>query len=112
MSSAALTRCEIEAVMNLCEYEVIKVAACRRRVSEHTQKNQIRSAMEKLGVYTQIGLVKAFFRMFCGLQFDLQDVRRLTAACLLCLFIFSIGHVDAFARKARGRKMGEIEIIE
>lgn len=112
MNSAALTVCEIEAVMYLAEHEVIKIAACHRRVSEHTQKNQVRSAMAKLGVYTQIGLVKEFFRMFCGFRFDPKDVRRIMAAGLLCLFVVSIWHVDSFTRRTRYRKKGEIEIIE
>jgi DNA-binding CsgD family transcriptional regulator len=109
--NATLTRRETEAVLFLTEYEVVKVAADRRCVSEHTQKNQIRSAMEKLGVCTQVGLIKEFFHLIYGVRFDLQDARQMTATCLLCLFIFSMGNVDSFVRRTTRSKRPEVEII-
>ena len=45
---------EKQAVIHLAEYEVVKVAAGKRYVSEHTEKNQIKSAMAKRGELTQI----------------------------------------------------------
>jgi hypothetical protein len=109
--NATLTRCEAEAVLFLTEYEVIKVAADMRCVSEHTQKNQIRAAMEKLGVCTQVGLIKEFFRLIYGVRFDMQDARQVIAACLLCLFVFSMGNVDAFVRRTRARRP-EVEFCD
>jgi DNA-binding CsgD family transcriptional regulator len=110
--NATLTRREAEAVLFLTEYEVIKVAADRRCVSEHTQKNQVRAAMEKLGVYTQVGLIKEFFHLIYGVRFDLRDARQMIAVGLLCLFIFSIGNVDLFVRRTRARRELIIEICE
>ena len=52
-----LTASETDAVLYLAEHEVVKIAADKRCVSEHTEKNQIKSAMAKLGVTTQIGLI-------------------------------------------------------
>ena len=43
-----------QAVIHFAEYEVVKVAAGKRYVSEHTEKNQIKSAMAKRGELTQI----------------------------------------------------------
>jgi DNA-binding CsgD family transcriptional regulator len=72
MNPCTLTYCEKEAVLYLAEYEVIKVAACRRNVSEHTQKNQVKAAMQKLGVCTQVGLIKEFFRLLYEIKFVLS----------------------------------------
>jgi DNA-binding CsgD family transcriptional regulator len=111
--NAMLTLRETEAVVYLTAYEAIKIAADKRCVSEHTQKNQIRSAMEKLGVNTQVGLIKEFFRLLYGVRFDLRDARQLMAMCLLVSFIGAISHVDAFARRMRARRTETvIEIIE
>lgn len=38
-----LTASETDAVLYLAEHEVVKVAADKRCVSEHTEKNQIKS---------------------------------------------------------------------
>jgi DNA-binding NarL/FixJ family response regulator len=75
--NATLTYCEKEAVMYLVKYEVIKIAASKRCVSEHTQRNQIKSAMSKLGAGTQIGLVKEFLRMLYGVRFEMCDARQM-----------------------------------
>lgn len=44
-----LTASETDAVLYLAEHEVVKVAADKRCVSEHTEKNQIKSAMGQTG---------------------------------------------------------------
>lgn len=44
-----LTASETEAVLYLAEYEIVKIAADKRCVSEHTEKNQIKSAMGQIG---------------------------------------------------------------
>ena len=49
---STLSVAEKQSVIHLAEYEVVKVAASKRYVSEHTEKNQIKSAMAKLGVST------------------------------------------------------------
>ncbi|MDR0385498.1 MAG: hypothetical protein LBH60_05425 [Prevotellaceae bacterium] len=104
MNQPPLTYCEREAVLYLAEYEVIKVAAYKRKVSEHTQKNQIKSAMAKLGVCTQVGLIKEFFRLAYNIQFSIKDVRQMLAVFLLILAVISVGNTDTFARRARGRR--------
>lgn len=96
-----LTYSEKEAVLHLAEYEVVKVAADRRCVSEHTQKNQIKAAMAKLGVTTQIGLIKEFFRCLYGIEFNLLDARQIIATCLLIIFLSTLGNMDQLARRAR-----------
>jgi hypothetical protein len=107
-----LTRCERDAVVFQIEYECTKVAADRRCVSEHTQKNQIKSAMTKLDANTQIGLIKAFFGMFYGVRFDIREARQMTAMFLLVLFLLSIRSVEQATRRARrGRRRNETELV-
>lgn len=85
-----LSKAEMEAVFNLVEYESNKIAADKRCVSEHTQKNQIKAAMAKLEVHTQIGLVKEFFNHLYKVKFDINDARQMLSTALLALFIYSI----------------------
>lgn len=96
-----LTASEKDAVLYLAEYEVVKIAADKRCVSEHTEKNQIKSAMSKLGVTTQIGLIKEFFRLIYGIEFNLHNVRQMLAIFFLSLFISTLGNTDQIARRAR-----------
>jgi hypothetical protein len=105
MSLLPLTYCETEAVLYLAEYEVIKVAAFKRNVSEHTQKNQIKAAMQKLGVGTQVGLIKEFFRLLYDVEFDMKNAKQMLAAFMLILVIVSIGNTDMYARRIRGRRI-------
>lgn len=107
-----LTASETEAVLYLAEYEIVKIAADRRCVSEHTEKNQIKSAMAKLGVTTQIGLVKEFFRLLYGIEFNLMKAREIMAACLLVLFISTLGNTDQLLRRSRrARRRIEYEFV-
>lgn len=107
-----LTASETEAVLYLAEYEIVKIAADRRCVSEHTEKNQIKSAMAKLGVTTQIGLVKEFFRLLYGIEFNLMKAREIMAACLLVLFISTLGNTDQLLRRSRRtRRRVEYEFV-
>ena len=97
----ALTSREKEAVIYLAEYEVVKVAADKRCVSEHTEKNQIKSAMLKLGVTTQIGLIKEFFHMLYNVEFSLRDARQALAVVFLAIFLTTINDFDQVARRTR-----------
>lgn len=107
-----LTASETDAVLYLAEHEVIKVAADKRCVSEHTEKNQIKSAMAKLGVSTQIGLIKEFFRLIYGVEFNLRDARQMLAIFFLSLFISTLNNTDQIARRARRiRSKTETELI-
>lgn len=107
-----LTASETEAVLYLAEYEIVKNAADKRCVSEHTEKNQIKSAMAKLGVTTQIGLVKEFFRLLYGIEFNLMKAREIMAACLLVLFISTLGNTDQLLRRSRRtRRRVEYEFV-
>lgn len=107
-----LTASETEAVLYLAEYEIVKIAADKRCVSEHTEKNQIKSAMAKLGVTTQIGLIKEFFRLLYGIEFNLMKAREIMAACLLVLFISTLGNTDQLLRRSRrARRRTETELI-
>lgn len=107
-----LTASETEAVLYLAEYEIVKIAADKRCVSEHTEKNQIKSAMAKLGVTTQIGLVKEFFRILYGIEFNLMKAREIMAACLLVLFISTLGNTDQLLRRSkRTRRRVEYEFV-
>ena len=107
-----LTASETEAVLYLAEYEIVKIAADKRCVSEHTEKNQIKSAMAKLGVTTQIGLVKEFFRLLYGIEFNLMKAREIMAACLLALFISTLGNTDQLLRRSRRtRRRVEYEFV-
>lgn len=107
-----LTASETEAVLYLAEYEIVKIAADKRCVSEHTEKNQIKSAMAKLGVTTQIGLVKEFFRILYGIEFNLMKAREIMAACLLVLFISTLGNTDQLLRRSRrARRRVEYEFV-
>lgn len=107
-----LTYSEKEAVLNLTEYEVVKIAADHRCVSEHTQKNQIKAAMAKLGVTTQIGLIKEFFRCLYGIEFNMMDARQMLAIFFLALYFSTLGNIDQMARRARrGRCRVETELI-
>lgn len=107
-----LTASETEAVLYLAEYEIVKIAADKRCVSEHTEKNQIKSAMAKLGVTTQIGLVKEFFRLLYGIEFNLMKAREIMAACLLVLFISTLGNTDQLLRRSRRtRRRVEYEFV-
>lgn len=107
-----LTASETEAVLYLAEYEIVKIAADKRCVSEHTEKNQIKSAMAKLGVTTQIGLVKEFFRLLYGIEFNLMKSREIMAACLLVLFISTLGNTDQLLRRSRrARRRVEYEFV-
>jgi DNA-binding NarL/FixJ family response regulator len=108
--NAALTRSEWRAVQFLVEHEVEKIAADKRHVSEHTQKNQVRAAMAKLGVYSQIGLVKEFYRIVYNVKFDIRDVRQMAAACLLALFMLTLGETDCFTRRIHGRRETQTEV--
>lgn len=96
-----LTASETDAVLYLAEHEVVKVAADSRCVSEHTEKNQIKSAMAKLGVTTQIGLIKEFFRLLYGVEFNLRDARQMLAIFFLSLFISTLYNTDQIVRRAR-----------
>lgn len=107
-----LTASETEAVLYLAEYEIVKIAADKRCVSEHTEKNQIKSAMAKLGVTTQIGLVKEFFRLLYGIEFNLMKAREIMTACLLVLFISTLGNTDQLLRRSRrARRRVEYEFV-
>ena len=107
-----LTASETEAVLYLAEYEIVKIAADKRCVSEHTEKNQIKSAMAKLGVTTQIGLVKEFFRLLYGIEFNLMKACEIMAACLLVLFISTLGNTDQLLRRSRrARRRVEYEFV-
>ena len=107
-----LTASETEAVLYLAEYEIVKIAADKRCVSEHTEKNQIKSVMAKLGVTTQIGLVKEFFRILYGIEFNLMKAREIMAACLLVLFISTLGNTDQLLRRSRrARRRVEYEFV-
>ena len=107
-----LTASETEAVLCLIEYEIVKIAADKRCVSEHTEKNQIKSAMSKLGVTTQIGLVKEFFRRLYGIEFNLMKAREIIAACLLLLFVSTLRNTDQLLRRSRrARRRVEYEIV-
>lgn len=70
-----ITKGETAAILYQIEYEVTKIAADKRCVSEHTQKNQIMSAMAKYGVNTQIGLVKEFMKYFY--EVDIEAISRI-----------------------------------
>ena len=59
---STLSVAEKQAVILLAEYEVAKVEDWKRYVPEHTEKNQIKSAMAKMGVKTQIGLMKRLYK--------------------------------------------------
>lgn len=108
----SLTASETDAVLYLAEHEVVKIAADKRCVSEHTEKNQIKSAMAKLGVTTQIGLIKEFFRLLYGVEFNLHDARQLLAVFFLSLFLSTLGNTDQVARRARKVRMRvETELI-
>lgn len=96
-----LTASERDAVLYLAEHKVAKIAADKRCVSEHTEKNQIKSAMAKLGVTTQIGLIKEFFRLIYGVEFNFHDARQMLAIFFLSLFISTLGNTDQLARRAR-----------
>lgn len=111
MIDAILTNSEREAVSFLAEYEITKIAADKRCVSEHTQKNQIKAAMRKLGVNTQIGLVKEFFRIIYGVEFHINDVRQVLATMFLCLFLSTLGNTDQLARRNRRVRRSETELI-
>ena len=107
-----LTASESDAVLYLAEHEVVKVAADKRCVSEHTEKNQIKSAMAKLGVTTQIGLIKEFFRLIYGIEFNLQDARQVLAIFFLSLFLSTLGNLDQVGKRNRRiRRKGETELI-
>ena len=108
---AALSAAENEAVLFLAEYETVKVAADRRCVSEHTQHNQIRAAMEKLDVHTQIGLIKEFFRLMYGVRYSLSDATRRTATALLLVFMVGMGNIDQIVRRRCRMRRTEIECI-
>lgn len=97
----SLTASETDAVLYLAEHEVVKIAADKRCVSEHTEKNQIKSAMAKLGVTTQIGLIKEFFRLLYGVEFNLRDARQMLAVFFLYLFLSTLGNTEQLARRAR-----------
>lgn len=107
-----LTRSETEAVLMLTEHEVIKIAADKRCVSEHTEKNQIKAAMAKLGVTTQIGLMKEVFRRVYGVEYSFEEAKRiLISLCLLVLFLGNINHVDQARRGRRVRRRVETEFV-
>ena len=107
-----LTVSERDAVLYLAEHEVVKIAADKRCVSEHTEKNQIKSAMAKLGVTTQIGLIKEFFRLIYGIEVNRKDARRMIATCLLFLCITPIGNTDQMLRRPRRTRRSETELIQ
>lgn len=107
----SLTLSERDAILYLAEHEVVKIAAEKRCVSEHTEKNQIKSAMAKLGVTTQIGLIKEFFRLIYGVEFNLKDARQMIAMCLLVLFIYSLGSTDQLIRRGRRYRKFKIELM-
>lgn len=111
-----LSKAEKEAIVGLIEWESNKVAADKRCVSEHTQKNQIKAAMAKLEVHTQIGLVKEFFAHVYKAKFDINDARQMLSTALLALFIYSIS-ISNFdcsrtlrTRASRSRTRNEITI--
>lgn len=106
-----LSYCERDAVLYLAEYEVVKIAAEKRCVSEHTEKNQIKSAMSKLGVTTQIGLIKEFFRCLYGIEFNLMDVRQMLATCLLIIFLSTLGNMDQTFRRQRRCRRSTTELV-
>lgn len=96
-----LTQAEYEAVAFQAEYEVAKIAADKRGVSFHTQKNQLKSAMAKLGVGTQIALLKEFFAHLYGIRYCLTETSRAISTCLLVLFLSTLGQTDEFSRIRR-----------
>lgn len=104
-----LTASETDAVLYLAEHEVVKIAADKRCVSEHTEKNQIKSAMAKLGVTTQIGLIKEFFRLIYGVEFNLKDARQLMASCLLILFLSTLSGTEQLTCLVRRVRRNEVE---
>lgn len=107
-----LSRGETEAVLALAEHEVVKVAADKRCVSEHTEKNQVKAAMAKLGVTTQIGLMKEVFRRVYGIEYSFEEAKRIgISLCLLVLFLCNMGHVDQARRGRRIRRRTETELI-
>ena len=109
---AELTPMEKEAVIALCDCESIKLAADYRCVSEHTQKNQIKSAMAKLEVRTQIGLIKEFFRLIHGVEIDLRNVRQVIAIFLLTIVLASLSHVNQNrVRRGRSSRRSDTELI-
>lgn len=108
----SLTASETDAVLYLAEHEVVKIAADKRCVSEHTEKNQIKSAMAKMGVTTQIGLIKEFFRLLYGIEFNLRDARQMLAIFFLSLFLSTLGNTDQITRRARRvRSRSKTELI-
>ena len=48
--------------------------------------------MAKLGVTTQIGLIKEFFRLIYGIEFNLQDARQMLAIFFYLSF-FQLGEI-------------------
>lgn len=107
----ALSICEAEAVRYQLEYESTKIAAARRCVSEHTQHNQIKAAMAKMGVHTQIGLLKEFYRHLYGIRYSLRDGTRRIAMALMLVFLIGLGNVNQVMRRAR-RVRREGSVIE
>ena len=109
-----LSVAERQAVILLAEYEVVKVAAGKRYVSEHTEKNQIKSAMAKMGVKTQIGLMKRLFKEIYGVEWNLEHALRVAGTLLLlCLYVTTLGQTDQITRRSRrsGRGRNEVELI-
>lgn len=109
--TGSITKCEVDAVLYLMDNEVIKVAADTRCVSEHTEKNQVKSAMQKLEVGTQIGLVKKLFKMIYGIDFNVEEAKRILGSlCMLLIFTINIGNTDNFSRRfRRNTRRNEIE---
>lgn len=104
-----LTASEKEAVLQLAEYEVAKVAASKRCISEHTEKNQIKAVMAKLEVTTQIGLMKELFRLIYGIEFNLQDARQMWAVFFLALFLSTMAEIDLLTCRTIRVRRNEVE---
>jgi hypothetical protein len=115
MKLDCLTESEKEAVLYLFEYESVKIAADMRCVSLHTEKNQVKAAMQKLNVHTQGGLFKVVMQSVFGVRFNLMEhirkAEKALACALLGLFLVSINHNDAFVRRFR-RSMVRKDDIE
>ncbi len=111
MINSGLNRAEIAAVESLLECESVKIAAMKRGVSEHTQKNQIKSAMYKLDCCTQLGLMKEYLRRYHNTPIEYSAVKRTISFFMILAILFS-GCINArYMRSARRRIDIEIATI-
>ncbi|MDR2775754.1 MAG: helix-turn-helix transcriptional regulator [Tannerella sp.] len=75
----------------------------RLYISRETARKTICNIKCKLGFGKAAELAAYFWCQFFGASFEEQK-RRVMAACLLMIFLGSIGHVDMFARRTRVRR--------